>query len=407
LNIVRIRRDFPVLNVTVHGRPLIYLDNAATMQMPAPVMDTIVHHYRNANSSVHRGVHTLSQKTTNAMEHARAKIASYLGAQHNHEIIFTSGTTDAINLAAQSFSQVFLHPDDEIVVSAMEHHSNLIPWQEACSRTGARLRIIPVTEDGQLDMVQYKKIVTEKTVLVAVTWVSNVLGTVNPIADIIQLAHQNGAFVLIDGAQAVKMGTVNVSALDCDFFAFSGHKLGAITGIGVLYGKESLLEQLPPVSFGGGMVNQVDFCSSTYGTLPLKFEAGTPNYAGAISLGAALDYLQTLGRVEIAIREHSLLAQTEQLISELPELHVLGRPELRSGCISFYGDGVHPYDLGALLDAQGIATRTGHLCAQPLLNALGLTSVIRISPAFYNTDLELLRLQEGLKTALARLKGVI
>ncbi len=405
IDLERLRNDYPILHQSIHGHPLIYLDNAATLQMAQPVMESMIQHYSRHNANVHRGVHTLSRQSTEAMESARSKVKDFIRAEDTNEIIFTAGTTDGINLLARQLSEVILTEGDEVIVSAMEHHSNLIPWQEACHRCGAVLRICPLTDSGDLDMDAYRKMLSERSKIVAVTWVSNVLGTVNPVKEIVSLAHDAGACVLIDAAQAMRHNGVDVQAIDCDFLAFSGHKLGAVTGTGVLYIRKDWLSRLHPQSFGGGMLKAAGYYTAEYEDAPFRFEAGTPNYAGCINLGAALDYLRLVGLDEIASREQMLLDKTVSLLMELSEIRILGRPSQRSGCVSFVADGIHPYDLGAMLDAQGVAVRTGRLCSQPLLDSFGIEHVVRISPAFYNSMEELVQMQRALKTALHRLKG--
>ena len=403
LDVKQIREDFPILNTRQHGCPLIYLDNAATMQMPQPVLEQLVAHYHSQNGNVHRGVHSLSQKSTSAMEQARERIAAYIGAKAE-EIIFTAGTTDSLNMLSQMLEPT-IRTGQQIIVSAMEHHSNLIPWQELCQRTGAVLTILHMDWNCDLNLTQLGQLLERDTALVAVTWVSNVLGTVNPVGEITMMSHAAGAMTVIDGAQAMKLPEIDVAAVDCDFLAFSGHKLGALTGIGVLYGKNNILSQLPPVRFGGGMIRESQYAASSYGGVPQRFEAGTPNYVGAISLGCAMEYLQSVGRMELAQQEQTLTDLLLQELAEIPEVTVIGTPNRRCGVVSFVVPGIHPFDLGAMLDSQGIAVRTGHLCAQPLVNQLGYDSVIRVSPAFYNTEQECLKLISALKRTIPLLKG--
>lgn len=405
IDLERLRNDYPILHQSIHGHPLIYLDNAATLQMAQPVMESMIQHYSRHNANVHRGVHTLSRQSTEAMESARSKVKDFIRAKQTNEIIFTAGTTDGINLLARQLSEVVLTEGDEVIVSAMEHHSNLIPWQEACRRCGAVLRICPLIDSGDLDMDAYRKMLSERTKIVAMTWVSNVLGTVNPVKEIVSLAHNAGACVLIDAAQAMRHNDVDVQAIDCDFLVFSGHKLGAVTGTGVLYIRKDWLVRLRPQSFGGGMLKAAGYHTAEYEDAPFRFEAGTPNYAGCINLGAALDHLRLVGLDEIASREQMLLDKTESLLMVLPEIRILGSPSQRSGCVSFVADGIHSYDFGAMLDAQGVAVRTGRLCSQPLLDSFGIEHVVRISPAFYNSMEELEQMQRALKTAIHRLKG--
>ena len=403
LDVKQIREDFPILNTRQHGCPLIYLDNAATMQMSQPVLEQLVSHYHSQNGNVHRGVHSLSQKSTSAMERARERIAAYIGAKAE-EIIFTAGTTDSLNMLSQMLEPT-IRPGQQIIVSAMEHHSNLIPWQELCQRTGAVLTILHMDRNCDLDLTQLGQLLERDTALVAVTWVSNVLGTVNPVGEITMMSHAAGAMTVLDGAQAMKLPEIDVTAVDCDFLAFSGHKLGALTGIGVLYGKNNILSQLPPVRFGGGMIRESQYSASSYGGVPQRFEAGTPNYVGAISLGCAMEYLQSVGRIELAQQEQILTVLLRKELATIPEVTVIGTPNRRCGVVSFVVPGIHPFDLGAMLDSQGIAVRTGHLCAQPLVNQLGYDSVIRVSPAFYNTEQECLELISALKRTIPLLKG--
>ena len=403
LDVKQIREDFPILNTRQHGCPLIYLDNAATMQMPQPVLEQLVSHYHSQNGNVHRGVHSLSQKSTSATERARERIAAYIGAKAE-EIIFTAGTTDSLNMLSQMLEPT-IRPGQQIIVSAMEHHSNLIPWQELCQRTGAVLTILHMDRNCDLDLTQLGQLLERDTALVAVTWVSNVLGTVNPVGEITMMSHAAGAMTVLDGAQAMKLPEIDVTAVGCDFLAFSGHKLGALTGIGVLYGKNNILSQLPPVRFGGGMIRESQYAASSYGGVPQRFEAGTPNYVGAISLGCAMEYLQSVGRLELAQQEQILTDLLRKELAAIPEVTVIGTPNRRCGVVSFVVPGVHPFDLGAMLDSQGIAVRTGHMCAQPLVNRLGYDSVIRVSPAFYNTEQECLELISALKRTIPLLKG--
>ena len=403
LDVKQIREDFPILNTRQHGCPLIYLDNAATMQMSQPVLEQLVSHYHSQNGNVHRGVHSLSQKSTSATERARERIAAYIGAKAE-EIIFTAGTTDSLNMLSQMLEPT-IRPGQQIIVSAMEHHSNLIPWQELCQRTGAVLTILHMDRNCDLDLTQLGQLLERDTALVAVTWVSNVLGTVNPVGEITMMSHAAGAMTVLDGAQAMKLPEIDVTAVDCDFLAFSGHKLGALTGIGVLYGKNNILSQLPPVRFGGGMIRESQYSASSYGGVPQRFEAGTPNYVGAISLGCAMEYLQSVGRIELAQQEQILTVLLRKELATIPEVTVIGTPNRRCGVVSFVVPGIHPFDLGAMLDSQGIAVRTGHMCAQPLVNRLGYDSVIRVSPAFYNTKREMLGFISALKRTIPLLKG--
>lgn len=391
-----IRRDFPILDEMVNGRPLIYLDNAATTQVPEPVLMAMLAHYHHDHANVHRGIHALSERATEAMEQARQILQEFIGAASAEEIIFTSGATSAINLVARSLSFGLLKPGDEIITTEMEHHANLIPWQEACRRRKAVLRIVPVTSDAELDYEAYRKMLSPLTKLVAVTGVSNVTGTVNDLASIIRAAHQVGAWVLVDASQMVRHQVIDVQKLDCDFLCFSGHKMMCPTGTGVLYGKKPLLEQLPPDTFGGGMVDTVKLKRATYGALPYRLEAGTPNIAGNIGLGAAAWYLMGLGIERIAQTEHILLATAESALRQRPGIHILGSPKQREGCISFNVQGGHCFDVARLLDQLGIAVRSGHHCAQPLLRAMGQEGTVRLSPAFYNTTDEIIRTMDAL-----------
>lgn len=402
-DINEIRAQFPILKTPVHGHSLIYLDNAATTQMPESVLGTILEQHRMYEANVHRGVHYLSEMSTGRMEAAREKVRSFLHAKEAAEIVFTGGTTGAINLMARSFSERFLGPGDEILTTAMEHHSNLIPWQKAAERTGAVCRVLPMDESGELRLDLLPDCLTDRTRLVAVCGVSNVLGTVNPLDEIIQAAHAVGAVVLVDGAQMVRHLPVDVQSLDCDFFAFSAHKVYGPTGVGVLYGKREWLEQLPPVEFGGGMAAEVTEACASFTDLPHRLEAGTPNIAGSIALGGAIDYLIALG-AEASRREEKLLAYLEKGLSQIPGLHILGRPRERVGAVSFWAEGAHPYDMAVMLDQLGIAVRSGQHCAAPLHSYFGIESSVRISTAVYNTEEEADRLVRGLEKVLHLLR---
>ncbi len=396
-NVNAVREDFPILSTAVHGKPLVYLDNAATMQVPVQVVRAMEEQYRLHHANIHRGIHYLSEQSTMRVEQARKTVQQFIGAAYPEEIIFTSGTTQSINIAASSFGAESLLPGDEVLVSAMEHHSNLIPWQQVCKRTGAQLKIIPLTAKGDLDMTAYQALLSDRTALVSVTYVSNVLGTVNPVGELIELAHHVGAVVFLDCAQAMRHAALDVHALDCDLMAFSGHKIMAPTGTGVLYGKRSLLDRLPPVMFGGGMVDEVTLESATFGELPFKFEAGTQNISGIIGLDAAIRYLQALGLDQVSAWEDHLLALAETGMRQLPELDILGAPTRRAGALSFQLRGMHCFDTAKLLDQLGIAVRSGNHCAQPLLTHYGLTGTVRVSPAFYNTEEEIDALLQGLR----------
>lgn len=396
LNIAAIRRDFPILSRQVHGRPLVYLDNGATTFVPEPVLAAVGEQYRTCQANIHRGVHYLSEQSTMRVERVRAAVAAFLNAEAPEEIVFTSGATDAINLVARAFADGILRPGDRLLTTEMEHHSNLVPWQQACRRAGAELLIAPMTDAGELDLDELMRLLDAGPRLLAVTWVSNVLGTVNPLLQIIRMAHAVGCPVLVDAAQAMRHGAVDVRALDCDFLCFSGHKMMAPTGVGVLYGKREWLERLPPVSFGGGMIDEVTPLDATWAELPFKFEAGTPNIAGIIGLGAALDYLQSVGWNAIYAAEGDLLRYTEERLGALEGIRILGAPGRRAGAVSFNLRGLSCYDVAKLLDQLGVAVRSGHHCAQPLLARFGLTGAVRVTPAFYNTREEIDTLIAGL-----------
>ena len=384
----RIRNDFPILKQQVHGKPLVYLDNAATSQKPQVVIDTVTQYYLAQNSNVHRGVHFLSEQATQAFEGARAKVARFLNASNAREVIFVRGATEGINLVAQSYGRTFIKAGDEILISAMEHHSNIVPWQMLCEQIGARLRVIPFNYDGELFLDEYERLLNEWTKLVAVVQVSNALGTINPIKQIIEMAHRRGIPVLVDGAQAVPHMRVDVQALDCDFYAFSGHKLFGPTGIGVLYGKADLLEAMPPYQGGGDMISAVTFEKTHYNTLPYKFEAGTPDIAGVIGLGVAIDYLSEIGLDAITAYEHELLAYATDALSTIKGVRIIGTAREKAGVLSFVLDGIHAHDIGTILDHEGIAIRAGHHCAMPVMQRFGVPATARASLAFYNTKEE-------------------
>ena len=398
LDIAKIRKDFPILNREVNGNPLVYFDNAATSQTPTQVIDTIVDYYSRYNANIHRGVHTLAQEATEAFEESRRKIQRFFNAEKPHEIVFTSGTTHSINLVAHGFD-AFLGKGEEVLVSAMEHHSNIVPWQMLCERTGARLRVIPMNADGVLQMDKYGELLSEKTKLVVCNHVSNALGTINPIEDIIPMAHAVGAAVLVDGAQSSPHIKVDVQALDVDFYTASAHKLCGPTGIGMLYGKEAWLSKLPPYQGGGEMIAEVTFEKTTYADLPYKFEAGTPNICGGIAFGAALDYLNAIGLDVIAQYEHELLTYATRRLEELGGVKIYGISSRKTAVISFNLEGIHPYDVGTLLDKMGIAVRTGHHCAQPVMDYFQIPGTIRASFSFYNTEAEIDRFIACLKKA--------
>jgi cysteine desulfurase/selenocysteine lyase len=397
-NVETIRKDFPILSRKVNGKPLVYFDNAATSQTPQQVIDVIVDYYSNYNANIHRGVHSLSQEATDKYEQARHKIQNHFNAKFAHEIIFTSGTTHGINLVANGFSSI-LKEGDEVIVSALEHHSNIVPWQMLCERTGAILKVIPMNQEGELVISEYDKLLSNKTKLVFVNHISNALGTINPIENIITKAHNVGAAVLIDGAQASPHIKADVQKLDVDFYVVSAHKMCGPTGVGMLYGKEEWLNKLPPYQGGGEMIAEVTFEKTTYATLPHKFEAGTPNICGGIAFGAALDYMNAIGFDNIAKYEHELLEYGTQKLSEIECLKIYGTAKHKTSVISFNLESIHPYDVGTILDKMGIAVRTGHHCAQPIMDFYKIPGTVRASFAFYNTKQEIDALVEGVKKA--------
>ena len=384
-DVAKIRGDFPILSRTVYNRPLVYLDNSATTQKPRVVVDSIVREYYSENANVHRGVHFLSQQATDLYEQARGRVRTFINARSDKEIVFTRGTTESLNLVASSFGERFMGEGDEVIISAMEHHSNIVPWQLLQERKGIRLRVIPINDRGELLLDEYEKLFNKRTRIVAVTHVSNVLGTVNPVKQIAAVAHAHDVPVLVDGAQSVPHIAVDVQDMDCDFFVFSGHKVYGPTGIGVLYGKESLLNELPPYQGGGEMIKNVHFEHTEYEDAPLRFEAGTPDYVGAHALAAAIDYVSALGMENIAAHEHSLLAYATERMNCIPGMRIFGQAENKSAVLSFVVGNIHPLDLGTLLDRFGVAVRTGHHCAQPLMERMGVQSMARASFALYNT----------------------
>lgn len=396
-DIAAIRQDFPILGREVYKKPLVYLDNGATTQKPRQVVDAMVDEYYNVNANVHRGVHFLSQQATDLHEQSRERVRQFINAQSTSEIVFTRGTTESINLLAFCFGEAFVHEGDEIVVTEMEHHSNIVPWQMMCERKGAKLKVIPITDDGRLCMDAYRQMLNEKTRLVCCTHVSNVLGTINPVKEIVKIAHSNGSLVLIDGAQSTPHFAVDVQDVDCDFFAFSGHKIYAPTGIGVLYGKEQLMDKLPPYQGGGEMIQKVTFEKTTYNDLPYKFEAGTPDYVASHALAAALDYVSKLGMDNIFKHEQELTTYAIAKLQEIEGMRIFGPVEGRDAVISFLVGNIHHLDMGTLLDRLGIAVRTGHHCAEPLMNRLGITGTVRASFGLYNTKDEVDVLVAGVK----------
>jgi cysteine desulfurase/selenocysteine lyase len=394
-----LRAEFPILQRPVRGKTLHYLDNAATTQKPRVVIEALVRYYEEWNANVHRGIHYLSEQATHAFEQTRTTVQRFIGARSSREIIFTRGTTESINLVAWSFSRRFMQAGDEIIITHLEHHSNIVPWQMVCEERGLKLRVAPLTPEGELDWEAFERLLSPRTRLVAVAHVSNVLGTVNPVQKIAELAHAAGARVLVDGAQAAPHLPVNVQELDCDFYAFSAHKMYGPTGVGVLYGKEELLEAMPPYQGGGDMIASVTFEKTTYNVLPYKFEAGTPNIADVVAFKAALDFLNQLGMEEVAAQEEKLMEYSLQALREIPGLTIYGNPVWRCGAIAFNLDGVHPHDLGTVLDQQGIAIRTGHHCAQPLMEWLGVPATARASLGIYNTAEDIDALVAGLHQA--------
>jgi cysteine desulfurase/selenocysteine lyase len=397
LDVERIREDFPILSERVHGKPLIYLDNAATSQKPRAVLDAITRYYSRENSNVHRGVHFLSERATAAYEGARAKVRAFINAAEEREIVFVRGTTEGINLVARSYGKKFLKRGDEIVVSAMEHHSNIVPWQMLCEETGARLRVLPMNERGELLLAEFEPLLTDNTKLVSIVHVSNALGTVNPVKQIIQSAHARGVPVLLDGAQAAPHLRIDVHDLDCDFYLFSGHKLFGPTGIGVLYGKARWLEAMPPYQGGGDMILSVSFEKTVYNELPYKFEAGTPHIAGAVGLGAAIDYVTAVGIEAIGAYEDELLAYATDALAAIPGARIIGTARKKAGVLSFILSGVHAHDIGTILDHEGVAIRTGHHCAMPVMQRFGVPATARASFCFYNTRREVDALVRGLQ----------
>jgi len=404
INIGQIRKDFPALHQTVYGKNLVYFDNAATTLKPSVVIEEIKRYYQEENSNIHRGAHYLSQIATEAFEATRQYIASYLNAQSQEEIIFVRGATEGINLLAQSFGKAFINDGDEIIISGMEHHSNIVPWQMVCEERKAILKVIPVLENGSLDITSYKNLITDRTKIISVTHISNALGTVNPVRDIISIAHSHNIPVLIDGAQGIVHTQVDVQALDCDFYCFSGHKIYGPMGIGVVYGKKEFLELMPPYQGGGEMIRDVSFEKTTYNDLPFKFEAGTPNVSAVLGLRKALEYIESIGINAIRQHEDCLLDHASELITQIPEVSIYGTHPRKTGVLSFLANGIHHYDLGVLLDKMGIAVRTGHHCAQPLMEILGVTGTVRASFAMYNTIEEVEIFTGALKKAISMLR---
>ena len=387
-DVLSVREKFPALHQQVNGHPLVYFDNAATSQKPEEVINALSHFYKNDNANIHRGIHTLAERATAQYEETRKAVRSFIHAGEPEEIIFTSGTTGSINLVAQTYGRKFLERDDEVIISAMEHHSNIVPWQMICEEKGAKLKVIPVTKQGELILEEYKKLLSSKTKIVSVVYVSNTLGTINPVKEIIDMAHHAGAKVLVDAAQAIIHIPINVRDLDCDFLAFSGHKVYGPSGTGVLYGKRELLEAMPPWQGGGEMIKEVTFEKTTYNELPYKFEAGTPNIADVVTMKYAIDFVESLDREAVAVHEHHLLQKAMEGLAEIEGIRLIGTAKHKTGVASFISDRIHHFDMGMMLDARGIAIRTGHHCTEPLMNVLGIEGTNRASFAVYNTEEE-------------------
>ena len=399
-DVEKIRRDFPILKERVHGKPLVYLDNGATSQKPQVVIDALDRYYKSENSNIHRGVHYLSERATSSYESAREKIRQFLNAETGHEIVFVRGTTEAINLVAQSYGRTFLKAGDEIVISAMEHHSNIVPWQILCGQIGARLRVVPINHDGEFLLDEYRRLLSENTKLVSLTHVSNALGSIVPVKEAVRLAHERAVPVLLDGAQAVPHFKVDVQDIGCDFYAFSGHKLFGPTGVGVLYGKSELLEAMPPYQGGGDMISLVTFEKTHYNVLPYKFEAGTPNIAGGIGLGAAIDYLNGFNWEEVCAHENDLLAYATNALSEIESIRIIGSAKDKAGVLSFVSDHIHAHDVGTILDQEGVAIRAGHHCAMPVMQRFGVPATARASFALYNNREDVDALVRGIHRVL-------
>ena len=397
IDVAAIRADFPILDQQINGKPLVYLDNAASSQRPRQVIDTIGRYYEQDHANVHRGVHTLSQRATDAYEGSREIVRQFINAQDTKEVVFVRGTTEAVNLVAQSFVRPKAGPGDEILISGLEHHANIVPWQLVCEQTGATLKVIPITPQGDVDFAAFEKLIGPRTRILALAHVSNALGTIVPVEKFIAVARQHGVPVLLDGAQAIPHGQVDVRALDCDFYCFSGHKMLGPTGIGVLYGRQKLLDAMPPWQGGGDMILSVSFEKTTYNQLPWKFEAGTPNISGTIGLGAAIRYLQSVGIERIAAYEHELLTYATQRLQEIPGLTIVGTSAHKAAVVSFVMDGIHPHDIGTILDTEGVAIRTGHHCAMPVMDFFKVPATARASMAFYNTHAEIDRLAAALE----------
>jgi cysteine desulfurase/selenocysteine lyase len=397
IDIEKIREQFPVLHQKVNGKPLIYFDNAATNQKPQQVIDALVNYYQGYNANIHRGIHTLAEKATKAYEETRYSMQKFINAKHVEEVIFTRGVTESINLVASSYGRAFLNKGDEIIISGLEHHSNIVPWQIICEEKKSKLKVIPITEAGEIDLEAYRKLLSTKTKIIAVNHASNSLGTINPIKEIIRLAHEVGAVVLIDGAQAAAHLEIDVQDLDCDFYCISSHKMYGPTGTGILYGKKELLEKMPPYMGGGEMIKDVTFEKTTYNDLPYKFEAGTPNIADVIALNEAVNFINTLGKENISEHESELLAYAAKKLASIPGVKLIGTAKEKVAVQSFIVEGIHPFDIGQMLDARGIAVRTGHHCTQPLMERFEIEGTVRASFSIYNTKVEIDELIEGLK----------
>lgn len=403
-NVQAIRAEFPILHRKVKGKNLVYFDNAATSQKPTAVIEALTHYYSHYNANIHRGLHTLADEATAAFEASRVAVQQFIHAEHHEEIIFTKGTTESINLVAHSWGNTFLQQGDEIIISSLEHHANIVPWQLIAEKKGAAIKVIPIDAEGRIDMNAFQQLLSPKTKMVAVVHASNALGVINPVEEIIRLSHQQGAMVLIDGAQSAVHLDIDVQALDCDFFVFSGHKIYGPTGVGILYGKKELLDVMPPYQGGGEMIKEVSFEQSTFNELPFKFEAGTPNIADVIALKSGIDFIQKIGKSEIRKHEDELLDYATAKLKDIPELHIKGDVQHKVSVVSFVIDGVHPQDLAILLDNQGVAVRTGHHCAQPLMKCLGVVGTTRVSFAAYNTKEEIDILITALNKSIKMLK---
>ncbi|MEL7123376.1 MAG: cysteine desulfurase [Bacteroidota bacterium] len=404
LDIQKVREDFPLLSREMNGKPIVFLDSAASSQKPSAVIQCMDDYYETQHANVHRGVYKLSQEATDAFEESRKAVAEFINAPSDKEVIFTRGTTEGINLVASSFGRKFLNEGDEVIISTMEHHSNIVPWQMICEERGAKLRVIPINEEGEILMAQFAEMLNERTKIISIVHISNSLGTINPVEEIIEMAHQRDIPVLVDGAQAVPHMKIDVQALDVDFYVFSGHKMFGPTGIGILYGKEKWLNAMPPYHGGGEMIKTVTFEKTTYNELPFKFEAGTPDIAGVVGLKAAIDYMNEISHEAIQAHEHELLKYATEQLSQIDGLRIIGRASNKASVVSFLVDDIHPYDLGAILDKLGIAVRTGHHCTQPLMDRYEIPGTVRASFALYNTKEEIDQLVEGVKRAVSMLK---